>query len=105
MSVTSSLTPAMLENSCETPSMRTLVIAAPLSDESSFEDSVRRLSAIVQRLEAGDLPLEESLRLFEEGVRLARASQARLDSAEKRVEQLLAVDENGNPVVRELDPE
>lgn len=79
--------------------------ADPLSDESSFEDSVRRLSAIVQRLEAGDLPLEESLRLFEEGVRLARASQARLDSAEKRVEQLLAVDENGNPVVRELDPE
>jgi exodeoxyribonuclease VII small subunit len=71
----------------------------------SFEDSVRRLSEIVHRLEEGDLPLEESLRLFEEGVRLARASQARLDSAEKRVEQLLAIDENGNPVVRELTAE
>lgn len=71
----------------------------------SFEDSVRRLSDIVHRLEEGDLPLEESLRLFEEGVRLARASQARLDAAEKRVEQLLAVDDNGTPVVRELDPE
>ena len=35
MSVTSSLTPAMVENSCDTPSMRTLVIAAPLSEESS----------------------------------------------------------------------
>jgi exodeoxyribonuclease VII small subunit len=71
----------------------------------SFEDSVQRLSEIVHRLEQGDLPLEESLRLFEEGVRLARSSQARLDTAEKRVEQLLAIDENGNPVVRELEAE
>jgi exodeoxyribonuclease VII small subunit len=71
----------------------------------SFEDSVHRLSEIVHRLEEGELPLEESLRLFEEGVRLARWSQARLDAAEKRVEQLLAIDEDGNPVVRELDSE
>jgi exodeoxyribonuclease VII small subunit len=77
----------------------------PSAPEASFEDSIRRLSDIVSRLEDGDLPLEESLRLFEEGVRLARASQSRLDAAEKRVEQLLAVDENGKPVVRELDPE
>ena len=46
-------------------------------------------------LERGDLPLEESLRLFEEGVKLSRVSQARLDTAEKRVEQLLSVDEQG----------
>ena len=77
----------------------------PNAPAASFEDSVRRLSDIVSRLEDGDLPLEESLRLFEEGVRLARTSQTRLDAAEKRVEQLLAVDENGTPVVRELDPE
>ena len=74
-------------------------------EPAGFEDSLRRLSDIVQRLETGELPLEESLRLFEEGVRLARASQARLDAAEKRVEQLLAVDQNGNPIVRELDAE
>jgi len=61
----------------------------------SFEAAVKRLTEIVQALERGDLPLEESLRLFEEGVRLSRASQARLDSAEKRVEQLLSVDEQG----------
>lgn len=73
--------------------------------EASFEDSIRRLSEIVSRLEDGDLPLEESLRLFEEGVRLARASQSRLDAAEKRVEQLLAIDDGGKPVVRELEPE
>jgi len=71
----------------------------------SFEDSIRRLGEIVEALESGELPLEESLRLFEEGVKLARASQAKLDGAEKRVEELLSVDENGNPLVREIDLE
>jgi len=47
--------------------------------------------------------LEASLQLFEEGVRLSRASQARLNSAEKRIEELLAIDEEGRPIVRELD--
>jgi exodeoxyribonuclease VII small subunit len=60
-----------------------------------FEVAIKRLTEIVQILERGDLPLEESLRLFEEGVRLSRLSQSRLDAAEKRVEQLLAVDESG----------
>lgn len=73
--------------------------------ESSFEDSVRRLGDIVETLEGGELPLEDSIRLYEEGVRLARAAQARLARAEKRVEELLAVDDDGNPVVRELEPE
>jgi exodeoxyribonuclease VII small subunit len=63
----------------------------------SFEAAIKRLTDIVQTLERGDLPLEDSLRLFEEGVALSRASQQRLDAAEKRVEQLLAVDEQGRP--------
>jgi exodeoxyribonuclease VII small subunit len=71
----------------------------------SFEDSIRRLSEIVETLEGGELPLEESLRLFEEGIKLARTSQGVLDRAEKRVEELLSVDEHGNPVVREIDME
>ena len=75
------------------------------SVEPSFEDSVRRLGEIVDRLETGELPLEESLRLFEEGVRLARASQSRLDAAERRVQELLGIDEDGHPVVREIEPE
>ncbi|HEX7454318.1 MAG TPA: exodeoxyribonuclease VII small subunit [Polyangiaceae bacterium] len=69
----------------------------------SFEQSLERLHEIVERLESGELDLEASLVLFEEGVRLSRASQARLNSAEKRIEELLAVDEEGRPVVRELD--
>jgi exodeoxyribonuclease VII small subunit len=71
----------------------------------SFEDSIRRLSEIVDALEAGDLPLEQSLTLFEEGVKLSRASQAKLDGAEKRVEELLSIDEHGEPIVREIDVE
>jgi exodeoxyribonuclease VII small subunit len=62
----------------------------------SFEDSIKRLSEIVQKLEKGDLPLEDSLQLFEEGVRLSRISQERLDAAQKKVEQLLSVDDQGN---------
>jgi exodeoxyribonuclease VII small subunit len=69
----------------------------------SFEESARRLGAIVEELEGGDLPLERSLQLFEEGIRLARAAQARLDRAEKRVEELLGVDAQGRPVVRDFE--
>lgn len=69
----------------------------------TFEESVHRLEGIVERLESGALPLEDSLALFEEGVRLARASQEQLDRAERRVEELLGIDEDGNPLVRQLD--
>ena len=63
--------------------------------ELSFEDAIKRLSEIVQKLERGDLPLEESLLLFEEGVGLSRASQDKLDAAQKRVEELLGFDRDG----------
>jgi exodeoxyribonuclease VII small subunit len=65
--------------------------------ELPFEASIKRLTEIVQTLERGELPLEESLRLFEEGTKLSRSAQQRLDAAEKRVEQLLAVDAQGQP--------
>ena len=77
----------------------------PAETAASFEDAVRRLGVIVEQLERGDLPLEESLNLFEEGVRLAKTSQARLNAAERRVEELLGVDQEGKPVVRAIDPE
>lgn len=71
--------------------------------KTSFEDAVKRLSEIVQKLEKGDLPLEDSLTLFEEGVRLSRTSQERLDAAQKKVEQLLAVDPQGNARTRPFE--
>lgn len=69
----------------------------------SFEESTRRLTQIVAELEGGDLPLERSLQLFEEGVRLARSAQDRLDRAERRVEELLGIDEQGRPILRDLE--
>lgn len=70
---------------------------------SSFEESTRRLAKIVEQLEAGDLPLERSLELFEEAVKLAREAQERLDRAERRVEELLGLDAQGRPVLRALE--
>jgi len=68
----------------------------------TFEHATSRLGKIVDELERGDLPLEKSLELFEEGVRLARLAEERIASAEKRVEELLAVDPQGRPVIRKL---
>jgi len=68
----------------------------------SFEDAMKRLSAIVEELEGGELSLEASLRHFEEGIQLARKSQARLDAAEAKVEELLGFDEDGVPVTEEI---
>nr|MCU0677947.1 exodeoxyribonuclease VII small subunit [Myxococcota bacterium] len=48
----------------------------------SFEELVRRLEEAVRKLEGGELPLDESLAVFEEGVRLARAGTSRLDEVE-----------------------
>jgi len=54
-----------------------------------FEDALNKLEKIVSKLEEGDIPLEESLRLFEEGIRLSRFCNQKLDEAEKKVEILL----------------
>jgi exodeoxyribonuclease VII small subunit len=72
-------------------------------EAATFEDAVKRLSEIVQTLEKGDLPLEESLALFEEGVRLSRASQEKLDGAQKRVEELLGFERDGKPRTAPFD--
>ena len=53
-----------------------------------FEDSLGRLEQIVSQLEAGNLPLEESLKVFEEGIALARSCAKYLEEAEKRIEIL-----------------
>lgn len=54
----------------------------------TFEEALSQLEALVARLEAGDLPLEEALRAFEEGVRLTRLCAERLEDAERRVHLL-----------------
>lgn len=54
-----------------------------------FEKSLAALEDLVKKLEAGDLPLEESLKQFERGVQLARSCQEALQQAELRVQQLI----------------
>lgn len=63
----------------------------------TFEASLEALERIVQQLEGGDLPLEKSLELFEQGIRLSRECQERLTQAERRIEILLR-DNQGRPV-------
>jgi exonuclease VII small subunit len=60
--------------------------------------SRRTLLGVHEPTPQHDLALEESLRLFEEGVQLSRASQQRLDAAEKRVDELLTIDESGQAI-------
>ena len=69
----------------------------------SFEQILERLGHVVDKLEGGDIPLESSLTLFEEGVRLSRAGARRLDDAERRIEVLLSSD--GELQRRPFDPE
>jgi exodeoxyribonuclease VII small subunit len=55
----------------------------------SFEDALGRLEKIVAQMESGDLKLEDSLKLFEEGIGLTKVCHQRLDDVEKKVKQLL----------------
>ena len=59
-----------------------------------FEDALEKLENIVREMEAGDLPLDSALKSFEEGIKLLRFCSARLDEAQRRVEQLLAKEDS-----------
>lgn len=62
--------------------------------EKKFEEALRELEKVVERLESGELSLEESLAAFEEGVRLVRYCNQKLDEVERRIE-LLVKDKEG----------
>lgn len=55
----------------------------------TFEESLKKLETIVDQLEKGDLPLEQSLKLFEEGVGLSAVCKQELDAAEGKVQMLI----------------
>jgi exodeoxyribonuclease VII small subunit len=70
-----------------------LVTSGGMSDQAeivelSFEGALKRLEAIVQQLESGDVPLEASITLYEEGDRLRAQCEARLKAAQARIEQI-----------------
>jgi exodeoxyribonuclease VII small subunit len=70
----------------------------------SFESSLEQLELIVRELEQGELPLERSLELFEQGVKLSRECQERLSQAERRIEILMR-DNQGRTTTRPFEPE
>ena len=69
----------------------------------SFEDMMKELKDIIHRLESGNLPLEDSIKLFQEGTDLISQSHTRLNEIRKKVE--LLVEKNGEVVPEDFDPE
>lgn len=63
----------------------------------SFEDALRALEDVVRALESGDVPLDDSITLYERGEALRRHCQARLDAAQARIEKIVA-GPDGSPV-------
>ena len=61
-----------------------------------FEEALEKLSALVEKMESGDLSLEESLKIFEEGIKLSKDCQNALTDAEKKVQALLLEEDQTN---------
>ena len=62
----------------------------PQITDMSFEDALRALEQVVARLEGGEVPLDESISLYERGEELRKHCQARLDAAQARIEKIVA---------------
>ncbi len=71
--------------------------------DKTFEESMKRLEEIVQQLEGGDMPLEESLSVFEEGMKLAAFCSRKLEEAEKKV-TLLVREQEGRLLEKPFGP-
>jgi len=69
-----------------------------------FEEALARLETIVAELERGELPLDDSMRIFEEGIKLSKVCLKMLDDAERRVE-ILVKDKDGRKRTRPLELE
>ncbi len=77
---------------------------AAKAENLSFEESLKRLEAIVEAMEAEDLPLEGLLTRYEEGTRLAKVCQEKLADAELKI-QKLEKNSAGEPVLKPLSPD
>lgn len=70
-----------------------------------FEKKIARLEQIVKMMEAGEISLEDSLKLFEEGVKLSRDCNVQLSEAEQKVKVLMGVDANGQAITQDFTPQ
>ena len=67
-----------------------MVETAAETGELSFEDALRALEDVVRKLESGEVPLDDSITLYERGEALRKHCQARLDAAQARIEKIVA---------------
>ncbi|MBB3954755.1 MULTISPECIES: exodeoxyribonuclease VII small subunit [Novosphingobium] len=79
------------------------IASSPELSGLSFEDALRALEDVVRRLEGGEVPLDESITLYERGESLRKACQARLDSAQARIERIVAGPDGAPAGLRPLD--
>lgn len=70
-----------------------------------FEKKLTRLEEIVQKMERGELSLEESLKLFEEGVKLSRDCHTQLSKADAQVKKLVGIDGKGQAITEDFNTE
>lgn len=68
----------------------------------TFENSMAELEEVVEKLEAGDITLDESLKLFETGIKLAKSCQKKLDEAERKV-KILTSDGDGGMTEKDFE--
>lgn len=73
-------------------------------DNQTFEASMTRLEQIVRAMERGDVPLEESLKLFQEGTELVRNCQKLLDDAQLQIKKIMTAPD-GSPVEEDFQDE
>ena len=69
----------------------------PLSKNTTFEDAIGQLEALVKQMEAGQLPLAESLKAYEDGIGLIKHCHGLLKAGETKIIKLTGVDESGQP--------
>lgn len=81
-----------------------------MKKELSFEESIKRLEEILEKMNSGTVSLDDSLKLFEEGDTLIAGCEKRLQAAEKKVQRLIktrsgeiATDEHGNPLTETME--
>lgn len=78
-----------------------MAVKKPKEKGPPFEAQLERLTGLTERLESGDLPLEEALKAYEEGIAISRRLIAQLDAAEKRIEILSGKGDDADAVLFE----
>lgn len=74
-----------------------------MKSEKSFEDTLKELKDIIRKLESGNLPLEDSIKLFQKGTELISSSHKKLNEIRKKVE--IIVEKNGTTKFEDFEPE